>query len=376
MQILIPARSHRTRMEEQAPCAGLRVNDVIPAMESKAFCAVLRAEGTLRRESQSISDFTELVKDAHLAWIDYIIDDIDRDVCAVAQSLGFTELLVRNLMKNPRSGYEDFDNEMGLMVPAIFMEGFDVKLEPLFILIHEKAIVTLHTREVRRFFRMRRYAETLLRKIPRELPTPDKITHLLIRIIDENNSRNFDYLAEIEEHGDMLSKELTNPKTPRALIAQKIYDMKHALIVYLGGLWATVDTLSSLRYGDAELLTDDDKILDRINALIVEVQAQIGLAEHLSEVLASGLEVLQSIYNNQLQILNNRLAMLVAYLTIIGTALLVPNTIATVASNMMFNFTEEHIPLYLGTIILSTVLATAAAWWMVRKAGWLPSQVE
>ncbi|MDD1656180.1 MAG: CorA family divalent cation transporter, partial [Methanomicrobiales archaeon] len=113
-----------------------------------------------------------------------------------------------------------------------------------------------------------------------------------------------------------------------------------------------------------------------INALIVEVQAQIGLAEHLSEVLASGLEVLQSIYNNQLQILNNRLAMLVAYLTIIGTALLVPNTIATVASNMMFNFTEEHIPLYLGTIILSTIVATAGAWWMVKKAGWLPSQTE
>ena len=363
-------------MEEQAPCGGGKVNDIIPAIEKKAFCAALKAEGTLRRESQSIGDLTELLKDAHLVWIDYIIDDIERDVCSVAQSLGFTELLVRNLMKNPRSGYEDFDTEMGLMVPAIFMEGFDVKLEPLFILIHEKAIVTLHTREVRRFFRMRRYAETLLRKIPRDLPPADKITHLLIRIIDENNSRNFDYLAEIEEHGDMLSKELSNPKTPRFVIAQKIYEMKHALIVYLGGLWATVDTLSSLRYGDAELLTDEEKVLTRINALISEVQAQIGLAEHLSEVLASGLEVLQSIYNNQLQILNNRLAMLVAYLTIIGTALLVPNTIATVASNPMFNFTEKDIPLYLGTIIVSTILATAAAWWMVKKAGWLPSQVE
>jgi magnesium transporter len=363
-------------MEEQAPCAGVKANEVIPAMESKAFCAALTTEGTVRRESQNLGDLTDLLKGSQLVWLDYIIDDIDRDVCAVAQSLGFTELLVRNLMKNPRSGYEDFDNEMGLMVPAIFMEGFDVKLEPLFILIHETAIVTLHTREVRRFFRMRRYAETLLRKIPRELPPRDKITHLLIRIIDENNSRNFDYLAEIEEHGDALSKELSNPKTPRSVIAQKIYEMKHALIVYLGGLWATVDTLSSLRYGDAELLTDDDRILDRINALIVEVQAQIGLAEHLSEVLASGLEVLQSIYNNQLQILNNRLAMLVAYLTIIGTALLVPNTIATVASNMMFNFTEEHIPAYLFIIIFSTVVATAGAWWIVRKAGWLPSQPE
>jgi magnesium transporter len=256
------------------------------------------------------------------------------------------------------------------------MQGFDVRLEPLFILLNEKAIVTLHTREVKRFFRMRRYAETLLRKIPPDLTPKDKITLLLIRIIDENNSRNFDYLAEIEEHGDQLSRELTDPKTPRAIMAQKIYEMKHALIVYLGGLWATVDTLSSLRYGDAELLSDEDKILDRINALIGEVHAQIGLAEHLSEVLASGLEVLQSIYNNQLQVLNNRLAMLVAYLTIIGTALLVPNTIATVAGNPMFHFTEKDIPLYLGTIVVSTIVATILSWWVVKKAGWLPSQVD
>jgi hypothetical protein len=39
-----------------------------------------------------------------------------------------------------------------------------------------------------------------------------------------------------------------------------------ALILYLGGLWATVDALSSLRYGDAELLTDDEKILPILGA--------------------------------------------------------------------------------------------------------------
>lgn len=356
-------------MKEKAP-------EAVPAIENTAFCVVIGPNGAQRMESQSCRDFLDMVKGAHLAWIDYVVDDVEIDLLETATRLGFTELLVRNLQKNPRSGYEDFDNELGIMIPAIFMQGFDVKLEPLYILIRGNSIVTLHTREVKRFFRMRRYAETLMRKIPEGLPLTDKITHLLIRIIDENNSRNFDYLVEIEEHGDELSRELSDPETPRSVIGPKIYEMKHALIVYLGGLWGTVDTLSSLRYGDAELLTDDDKILDRINALIGEVQAQIGLAEHLSEVLASGLEVLQSIYNNQLQILNNRLAMLVAYLTIIGTALLVPNTIATVFSNPMFTFTEEHVPLYLGTIVLSTILATLGAYWAVKRMGWLPPRVE
>jgi magnesium transporter len=364
--------------EERGPGVAVkeRIPEGAPAVENKAFCVVTGPNGPQRMESSSCRDFLDMVMGASLAWIDYVVEDVERDLLETATRLGFSELLIRNLQKNPRTGYEDFDTELGLMIPAIFMQGFDVRLEPLFILIRGNSIVTLHTREVKRFFRMRRYAETLMRKIPEKLPLTDKITHLLIRIIDENNSRNFDYLVEIEEHGDQLAHELTDPKTPRSIIGPKIYEMKHALIVYLGGLWGTVDTLSSLRYGDAELLTDDEKILDRINALIGEVQSQIGLAEHLSEVLASGLEVLQSIYNNQLQVLNNRLAMLVAYLTIIGTALLVPNTIATVASNSMFSFTEEHIPLYLGTILVSTVLATIASYWAVKKAGWLPTQVE
>jgi magnesium transporter len=350
--------------------------EIPPNLEEKAFCVLMRPEGINRFESPSVAGFCDPMKIASIGWIDYVVDDMDRDILPAATALGFSELVVKNLQKSTKSGYEDLNTEMGLMVPAIFMEGFDVKLEPLIILINEKVIVTLHSREVKRFIRMRRYAETLLRKIPADLPVKDKMTLLLVRIIDENNARNFDYLAEIEEHGDKLFQVLSDPKTPRSVIAPKIYEMKHALILYLGGLWATVDALSSLRYGDAELLTDEDRILERVNALIGAVQAQIGLAEHLSEVLASGLEVLQSIYNNQLQILNNKLAMLAAYLAIIGTALLVPNTIATIAGNPMFQFTPNMIPAYLGFIILSTVAATIFTFWVLKSRGLLPKDIE
>jgi hypothetical protein len=48
----------------------------------------------------------------------------------------------------------------------------------------------------------------------------------------------------------------------RTEINTNIYEIKHALIIHLGGLWATVDTLNGLRYGDSELLIDDKKILE------------------------------------------------------------------------------------------------------------------
>ena len=109
--------------------------------------------------------------------------------------------------------------------------------------------------------------------------------------------------------------------------------MKHVLIDYLNVLWATKDVVDSLRYGDSDLITNDEKLLGRIGILSDNIDRHIELSEQMSNVLSSGLEVMQSIYNNQLQSVNNRFALVTAYLTVLGTALLVPNTIATIAGS-------------------------------------------
>lgn len=61
---------------------------------------------------------------------------------------------------------------------------------------------------------MRRYAETLIWKIPADILPNDKITHLLIRIIEKNNSWNFDHLPGIEEQGGTPGRELADPWIP------------------------------------------------------------------------------------------------------------------------------------------------------------------
>ena len=103
--------------------------------------------------------------------------------------------------------------------------------------------------------------------------------------------------------------------------------------------------------------------------LTEDVNGQIGLAEHLSEVLASGLETLQTIYNNQLQVINNRLSLVITYLTILGTAFLVPNTLATILSSSAFNMQHDDIGWYVALLVGSTVLATGAAYWWARRWG-------
>lgn len=341
--------------------------------KARGFCATLSKSGTQSMRSDDLEDFFPLIKQASIAWVDCIVDDVEKDAVQVAAKFSFSELLVTRLLKNVRSGYEDYDTEMGLLLSAIYVKNFDVSIRPLLILLRKDLILSIHTSETKRFFHIRRYAETFFKKLPKDLKQGDRLTLVLIRIIDESNSKNFEHLQEIEESGDELSKDLANDRTPRVKLGERIYQMKHALIVYLSGLWATADTLYELRYGDADLLSDEPSVLDRIGLMINEVHSQIGIAEHLSEVLASGLECLQSIYNNQLQVINNRLSFLMGILTIIGTALLVPNTIATVLSQTnVFQFTPKDMGWYLALIVTSTVIATVFAWFAVKRMGFLP----
>ncbi len=365
------------------PRNGLKQNskpgnvDAAAALKEKTFCVALNPDGTtVKMEAENINEFKKIVDGAVVSWIDYIVDDLKKEAVSAATSLGFSELLVSILIKNKRSGYEDFNTEMGMVLPAILVNGFNVTVDPLLMLIKENVVLTIHSKEVKRFFRVRRYAETFMKKIKPNIRRQDKITMVLIRILDENNSRNFDHLREIEENADKLTERLVDLDTPRELIGPEIHKMKHALITYLGALWENVDVLNTLRYGDPEILTDDPKLLERLEVLVTEVNNHIGLAEHLSEVLASGLEVLQSIYNNQLQILNNKMALLVAYLTILGTAVLVPNTLATALSNPAYNLGPQDAWWFTALMAVSTIASTLIAYWWVKKKGLLPSKAQ
>ncbi|MCX6799433.1 MAG: magnesium transporter CorA, partial [Candidatus Diapherotrites archaeon] len=81
----------------------------------------------------------------------------------------------------------------------------------------------------------------------------------------------------------------------------------------------------------------------------------------------------QSIYNNQLQILNNRLSLIITWLTVLGTAVLVPNTLATVFGIPSIS---EHIEWHTAVWVLvaSSILSAAVSYWAVKKI--IPKKVE
>ena len=366
---------------ENKTAAVRRVERVISEPEitqKRWFCVALSPSGTVfKGGAESASSFLEILDSATIAWIDYVTPDFDNDAVGAATQLGFSHELGSYLMSGELSTYQDFDTEMGMKIPSVQVRELVVQPYPLLLLLRKNFILSIHPLNIdRRFNRLRRYSETFLKKIPVDANNPDKLTMLLMRIIDENNDRNFEHLREIEELGDKLNESMIDPYIPRAKLGPEIYNMKHALITYLNALWDTVHVLHTLRYGDAELISDDQKLLDKLGGLYEDVNRQIGLAEHMSEVLASGLEVLQSIYNNQLQNLNNRLALIMTYFTVIGTALLVPNTLATMMGNSVFDLGTKDLWWYLLMMIGSTIVATGLVYWWVKRQGWIPKKMD
>jgi magnesium transporter len=310
--------------------------------------------------AEDSADLMAIVEQSSLAWLNYTIDD-EEEVVQAALRFGFTEQLARDLVSQSYEAFEDNEFELGLVMPAIRIRGLEVDVNPVYVLVKDNLILTIHDRSVTRLVQFSRYADIWITKLPGVMPTSDKLTLMLARIMEVNNSRNFEELRKIEEKADDISEALLDPTIHYMETGRYIFDVKHCLILYLAALWRSLDLLNRLRHGDAELISDNPKALQRINNLALDLTKHISLTEHTSEVLISGTTVLQTLYNNQLLIINNRMVLIMTWMTVIGTAVLVPNTIATIMAYLA-TIPQEHLWWTSMLMVVSTVVATVVVY--------------
>lgn len=316
--------------------------------------------------AEDAADLMTIVEQSNLTWLNYVAEDLDKEVVPIALRFGFSEQLVKELVSQRYDAYEDNEYELGLVMPSIRIQGIDVNIHPVYVLVKDNLILTIHDRGVTRLVQFSRYADTWISKLPVVMPTLDKLTLMLARIIEVNNSRNFEELRIIEEKADDISEALLDPTIHYMETGRYIFSVKHCLILYLAALWRSLDLLNRLRHGDAELISDNPKALQRINNLALDLTKHISLTEHTSEVLISGTTVLQTLYNNQLLVINNRFILVLTWMTIIGTAVLVPNTIATIIAYVL-SIPPEHLWWTSIIMITTTVSATIGVYFGIMS---------
>ena len=310
----------------------------------------------------ALPEVIELAAAGFFTWVDHTSADI-KEAAIVAEDFGFSCSLMNSLKSDKLSEYVDQDTELGMRIPSVRVERPEPEIEPTYFLVRDNLILTIHGVETSHLAQFSRYADAYLRKMLSTVTLSERRTMFLIRLLDENCNDHFDQLRFIEDHADAVGGELSEMDAHIKDVGKHIFQVKHITIVYLSTLWHLLDVINSLRYGDAELIDNNQKILGRMNLMSEDISRQVELSEAMSEVLVSGMDVLQALYSNQLMIVNNRMVLALTWMTVLGTSLLVPNTLATIFAYVIGLDFDIMIWSVLVIIMATATMSSLAYWW-------------
>jgi magnesium transporter len=124
-----------------------------------SFCIILSQDnGIVRLSDRPLEEYLQEVCTASIAWIDFSIPANDQEIERIAHIAGFSKIPIPKLTTGFYSAYEDYDTELGIMFPSVTVKIEKMTVHPLFILIRDNLVLTVHSEEINRLLRFSRYA--------------------------------------------------------------------------------------------------------------------------------------------------------------------------------------------------------------------------
>jgi|TARA_B100001964_G_scaffold193885_1_gene217235 magnesium transporter len=337
------------------------------------FASAISANGKPSRaivenSSQAI-DFT---KGSRLSWLNFIIGDISLGLESVYSEMKLT-ITPSTLLSGYLSNYEDKSDILGLMLPILRVEKGEVNTTPLIIYLSKNRLISIHDEYTEHLLRFSKYSDTFMQKLPIGGDWQDPQTFLLARVIDEVAERNFKSLHSIIEQAELIQLEIANSKTSTKKLSLEIFNIKQSVLTFLNAVWAIRDVVHSLRYGDSDMISDNSDVLVKFDIILGDLDRQLSMAEHVLEVLAGGMSVLQTMFQANLQSVSNRMTTVLLWLTIVGTAILLPNTLATIYGIpfLPLDTAGKNWIWIILSLIVSTIFGTMLVYYFARKI-WSP----
>lgn len=321
--------------------------------------AGLQQDGTaFKKPAIDLDEATQSISPGNLTWIECVVDNIVEETPKILQKLS-VNMDPTILLSGYVSSYEDRGETLGLMIPFVVPGNNTTQTAPILIFIKKDLVLTIHDDYGGKITRLYNYAPTLLRKLPKEPDNwTDRQTLLLARIIDEISEANFSILRLIVERAEQFEIDLAGSRQVTRDISLELSNMKTALLTFLNAIWATYDTVHNLKYGDADMISDDESILAKFEIILGRLDRQIQMSENVMQMAATGANVIQTE-------VTNKVTVLIIWWTVAGTAELVPNTIATTLG-LYPNHEAAFWPI-ISVIIGSAAVATTVAYMYVRK---------
>ena len=276
-----------------------------------------------KKESIALEEAAKTVSIGNLTWIECVVDDIVNETPKILEKLDI-KMDPKVLLSGYVSAYEDLGDTLGIMLPFIVTGDSRTQTSPVLIFMKKDLILTIHDDYGGKITKLYNYSNSLMRKLPKEPEQwADRQTILLFRLMDEVSETNFSSLRIIIEQAEQLEIDLAGSRQTERDIGSEISNMKRSLLTFLNAVWATHDTVRNVKFGDPDMLTDDDDILEKFEVILGRLDRQIQMAENVMDIISTGVTIIQTETSN-------KLTKLIVWLTVAATAVLVPNTVATI----------------------------------------------
>ena len=307
-----------------------------------------------KKESITLEDAVAeyVVESGTLTWIECVVDDIVNETPGILEKLKI-DMDPSVLLSGYITAYEDIGDTLGIMLPFIITGDSRTQTTPILIFMKKDLIVTIHDDYGGKIAKLYNYSNSLMRKLPKESEQwANRQTILLFRLMDEVSETNLSILRTILEQAEQLELDLSGSRQTDRNVSDELSNMKRSLLTFLNAVWATHDTVRNVKYGDPDMLTDDDDILEKFEVILGRLDRQIQMAENVMEIISTGVTVIQTETSNQL-------TKLIVWLTVAATAVLVPNTIATVLGIPDLNVSLTWV---IPILIISTVISAVVTY--------------
>ena len=276
-----------------------------------------------KKENIKLEEAAQTLSIGNLTWIECVVDDIVDETPKILEKLNI-KMDPKILLSGYVTAYEDVGDTLGIMLPFIVTGDSRTQTSPILIFMKKDLIVTIHDDYGGKITKLYNYSTSLMRKLPKEPDQwADRQTILLFRLMDEVSETNFSSLRTIVEQAEQLEIDLAGSRQSDRDVGYELSNMKRSLLTFLNAVWATHDTVRNVKFGDPDMLTDDDDILEKFEVILGRLDRQIQMAENVMEVISTGVTIIQTETSN-------KLTKLIVWLTVAATAVLVPNTIATI----------------------------------------------
>ena len=306
-----------------------------------------------KKESINLEEAAKTISLGNLTWIEVVVDEIVAETPQILERLGIT-MEASTLLSGYITEYEDAGDTLGIMLPFIFTGENRTQTSPCLIFMKKDLILTIHDDYGGKITKLYNYTDSLMRKLPQSPDSwPERQTILLFRLLDEVSETNFSVLRSIVERAEQVEIDLQGARQISRDLSLELSNMKRSVLSFLNAVWATHDVVRNLKYGDPDMVSDDDDILEKFEVVLATLDRQIQMAENVLEVISTGITAINTESSNQL-------TKLIVWLTVAATAVLVPNTLATIFGIPDLNITYTWvIPVLIIATVISSVLTYA-----------------